>query len=80
VRGVVMNPVDHPHGGGEGKSTAGRHPVTPLGETWHLEPEHAKRKRHQISLLLSGAQLKEGCNLGRSLKKGLTVKKNYYVN
>ena len=31
VRGVVMNPVDHPHGGGEGKSTGGRHPVTPWG-------------------------------------------------
>ena len=31
VRGTVMNPVDHPHGGGEGKSTAGRHPVTPWG-------------------------------------------------
>ena len=31
VRGVAMNPVDHPHGGGEGKTTAGRHPVTPWG-------------------------------------------------
>ena len=31
VRGVVMNPVDHPHGGGEGKSSGGRHPVTPWG-------------------------------------------------
>ncbi len=31
VRGTVMNPVDHPHGGGEGKATAGRHPVTPWG-------------------------------------------------
>lgn len=29
VRGVVMNPVDHPHGGGEGKTSGGRHPVTP---------------------------------------------------
>jgi large subunit ribosomal protein L2 len=32
VRGVVMNPVDHPHGGGEGKSSAGRNPVTPWGK------------------------------------------------
>jgi large subunit ribosomal protein L2 len=32
VRGVVMNPVDHPHGGGEGKSSGGRHPVTPWGK------------------------------------------------
>jgi len=31
VRGTAMNPVDHPHGGGEGKTTAGRHPVTPWG-------------------------------------------------
>lgn len=31
VRGTAMNPVDHPHGGGEGKASAGRHPVTPWG-------------------------------------------------
>jgi large subunit ribosomal protein L2 len=31
VRGVAMNPVDHPHGGGEGKSSGGRHPVSPWG-------------------------------------------------
>lgn len=31
VRGVAMNPVDHPHGGGEGKTSAGRHPVSPWG-------------------------------------------------
>ncbi|MCB0326449.1 MAG: 50S ribosomal protein L2 [Bdellovibrionales bacterium] len=31
VRGTVMNPVDHPHGGGEGKTKGGRHPVTPWG-------------------------------------------------
>ncbi len=32
VRGVAMNPVDHPHGGGEGKTSAGRHPVSPWGQ------------------------------------------------
>jgi large subunit ribosomal protein L2 len=32
VRGVAMNPVDHPHGGGEGKTSGGRHPVTPWGK------------------------------------------------
>ena len=32
VRGVAMNPVDHPHGGGEGKSSGGRHPVSPWGQ------------------------------------------------
>jgi len=31
VRGIAMNPVDHPHGGGEGKTAAGRHPVSPWG-------------------------------------------------
>ncbi len=33
VRGVAMNPVDHPHGGGEGKTSGGRHPTTPWGKT-----------------------------------------------
>ncbi|RJQ53561.1 MAG: 50S ribosomal protein L2 [Actinobacteria bacterium] len=32
VRGTAMNPVDHPHGGGEGKASSGRHPVTPWGK------------------------------------------------
>ena len=32
VRGVAMNPVDHPHGGGEGKTSGGRHPVNPWGK------------------------------------------------
>ena len=32
VRGVVMNPVDHPMGGGEGRSSGGRHPCTPWGK------------------------------------------------
>lgn len=31
VRGTVMNPVDHPHGGGQGKTSGGRHPVNPRG-------------------------------------------------
>jgi large subunit ribosomal protein L2 len=31
VRGVSMNPVDHPHGGGEGRTSGGRHPVSPWG-------------------------------------------------
>ncbi|MFD1746031.1 50S ribosomal protein L2 [Rhizobium helianthi] len=39
-RGVVMNPVDHPHGGGEGRTSGGRHPVTPWGK-----PTKGKRTR-----------------------------------
>ncbi len=44
VRGVVMNPIDHPHGGGEGRSSGGRHPVTPWGK-----PTKGKRTRSNKS-------------------------------
>ena len=43
-RGVVMNPVDHPHGGGEGKTSGGRHPVSPWGK-----PEGRTRRSNQES-------------------------------
>uniref|UniRef100_A0A3Q7GSG0 Large ribosomal subunit protein uL2 C-terminal domain-containing protein n=1 Tax=Solanum lycopersicum TaxID=4081 RepID=A0A3Q7GSG0_SOLLC len=39
VRGVVMNPVDHPHGGGEGRAPIGRKNPQPLGVILHLEEE-----------------------------------------
>jgi large subunit ribosomal protein L2 len=44
VRGSAMNPVDHPHGGGEGKSKGGRHPVTPWGVPTLGKRTRAKRK------------------------------------
>ena len=44
VRGVAMNPVDHPHGGGEGRTSGGRHPVTPWGK-----PTKGKRTRRNKS-------------------------------
>jgi len=44
VRGVAMNPVDHPHGGGEGKTSGGRHPVNPAGR-----PEGRTRKANKAS-------------------------------
>ncbi len=44
VRGVAMNPVDHPHGGGEGKTSGGRHPVSPQGV-----PTKGKRTRSRKS-------------------------------
>ena len=44
VRGVAMNPVDHPHGGGEGRTSGGRHPVTPWGV-----PTKGKRTRKNKS-------------------------------
>jgi large subunit ribosomal protein L2 len=43
-RGVTMNPVDHPHGGGEGRSSGGRHPVTPWGK-----PTKGKKTRSNKS-------------------------------
>ena len=44
VRGVAMNPIDHPHGGGEGKTSGGRHPVTPWGK-----PEGRTRDKNKAS-------------------------------
>lgn len=52
VRGVVMNPVDHPHGGGEGRSPIGRtHPVTPWGKPalGHLT---RKKKKYSMNRIL----------------------------
>jgi large subunit ribosomal protein L2 len=43
VRGVAMNPVDHPHGGGEGRTSGGRHPVTP----WGFPTKGAKTRRNK---------------------------------
>lgn len=44
VRGVVMNPIDHPHGGGEGRTAGGRHPVSPWGKpTKGYKTRHNKR-------------------------------------
>lgn len=49
VRGVAMNPVDHPHGGGEGKTAAGRHPVSPWGlHTKGKKTRNNKRTDHLI--------------------------------
>ena len=45
VRGVAMNPVDHPHGGGEGRTSGGRHPVTP----WGMPTKGRKTRRNRAS-------------------------------
>ncbi len=57
VRGVAMNPIDHPHGGGEGKTSGGRHPVTPWGK-----PTKGKKTRSNKStdkLILRSRHLKK---------------------
>ena len=49
VRGVAMNPIDHPHGGGEGKTSGGRHPVSPWGlPTKGYKTRNNKRTEHFI--------------------------------
>ncbi|KAG1647282.1 50S ribosomal protein L2 [Nymphon striatum] len=48
VRGVVMNPIDHPHGGGEGRTSGGRHPV-PLGVSQRRVQRHVTRKKRQAA-------------------------------
>jgi large subunit ribosomal protein L2 len=58
VRGVAMNPVDHPHGGGEGRSSGGRHPVTPWGK-----PTKGKRTRSNKTtdkLIVRSRHLRKG--------------------
>jgi large subunit ribosomal protein L2 len=49
VRGVVMNPVDHPHGGGEGRTSGGRHPVSPWGVP---TKGHKTRKNKRTSAMI----------------------------
>ena len=49
VRGVVMNPVDHPHGGGEGKTSGGRHPVSP----WGTPAKGYKTRKKKINYLIN---------------------------
>ena len=44
TRGVVKNPVDHPHGGGEGKTAGGRHPVSPTGQLLNQKQKLTKKK------------------------------------
>jgi large subunit ribosomal protein L2 len=51
VRGVVMNPVDHPHGGGEGRSPVGRNPVTPWGKP-ALGAKTRKKKKASDQLIV----------------------------
>jgi len=55
VRGVVMNPIDHPHGGGEGRTSGGRHPVSPWGK-----PEGRTRNKNKASSRLIIRRRKSG--------------------
>lgn len=50
VRGVAMNPIDHPHGGGEGKTSGGRHPVTPWGKP--TKGYKTRKKKHSSKYIV----------------------------
>ena len=71
TRGTAMNPVDHPHGGGEGSTTAGRHPVTPVGRA-HAGLPHPQEEQEVGPLHRARAPARqEGWSLmSRSSKKG----------
>ena len=47
-RGVTMNPIDHPHGGGEGRTSGGRHPVTPVGLPDQGQEDPQEQVHHQV--------------------------------
>ena len=60
VRGVVMNPVDHPHGGGEGRTSGGRHPVTPWGKPTKGARTRNKNKASSKLIIRSRHAKKKG--------------------
>ena len=51
VRGTAMNPIDHPHGGGEGRTKGGRNPVTPQGKPTKGGSTRARRKPSNSSII-----------------------------
>jgi large subunit ribosomal protein L2 len=55
VRGVAMNPIDHPHGGGEGRTSGGRHPVTPWGKG--TKGDRTRRNKKTASMILRSRHL-----------------------
>ena len=66
-RGVSMNPVDHPHGGGEGKTSGGRHPVTPWGQPTR---GYKTRNNKRTDKWIVTRKAKKRQLMGRSLHKG----------
>ena len=60
VRGTAMNPIDHPHGGGEGRTSGGRHPVTPWGKPTKGKRTRNKNKASQKLIIRSRHAKKKG--------------------
>ncbi|WP_018266637.1 MULTISPECIES: 50S ribosomal protein L2 [Methylosinus] len=59
-RGVTMNPVDHPHGGGEGRTSGGRHPVTPWGKPTKGKKTRTNKKTEKFIVSSRHAKKKKG--------------------
>ena len=70
TRGTAMNPVDHPHGGGEGSTTPGRHPVTPWGVPTLGYPTRKKRKPSDRDIVRRRRRGAQEVEMSRSSKKG----------
>ena len=73
TRGVAMNPVDHPLGGGEGKTSGGRHPVSPWGKPegrTRRATSHPTSSSFAVAALAALAAKRRGSDMPRSLKKG----------
>ena len=70
TRGTAMNPVDHPHGGGEGSTTAGRHPVTPWGVPTLGYRTRKKNKASDRYIVRGRRRGKGKRQMSRSSKKG----------
>lgn len=58
VRGVAMNPIDHPHGGGEGRTSGGRHPVTPWGKG--TKGNRTRKAKASDKMIVRSRHLKKG--------------------
>ena len=71
VRGVAMNPVDHPHGGGEGRTSGGRHPVTPWGKPTKGKRTRSNKSTDKFIIRRRHAQeVEESRDMSRSVWKG----------
>jgi hypothetical protein len=69
-RGVAMNPVDHPHGGGEGRTSGGRHPVTPWGKPTKGNKTRNNKRTDQVHRPPPHTQEVRADAMARSIWKG----------
>jgi large subunit ribosomal protein L2 len=80
-RGVTMNPVDHPHGGGEGRTSGGRHPVTPWGKPTKGKKTRSNKSTGKFHCDVSSQKQEEGLSHGaldleRSVRRRLSAQES----